>query len=523
MTHLYKIRTKDGRLITFRPNDIQMRIWEEASWFMERGQPIRGFYLKYRKGGVSTFWLLWWLDDTIFRPNTITGILAHKWESLTHLWEIIDVAWTNFPAHLKPRLDSDSKKKLSFADHKSQIFISLSIRSVTLHNLHISEWCFAKNDDIVATLGAASRFTNITGESTANGIGNNGYETYQNAKLATNGYRAAFYPWFIDRDNMVPLLGMEPPVFNSEERKLADMAKASYGITITPEQILWRRLTMKQFKKSFYAEFPEDDETAFLMSGDRFFEQKKMMVLLTEAREWAKANKPVKETEEYIQWETYDKACVYVAGADVAEGVEGDYSVLAILNVTKRRIAFRYKARVGVDVFFRTCAEWGNYYGRCLLAVEKNNHGHAVLLGLVQIAKYRNLFFEERETRIVSKGASGPRIRDEGPLAMIQSVGWTTDANSKPVMLDALKVAMEDDSDIDKDHFEPEWTVYDTELINETLTFTSKDGKLEADSGKHDDVIIAYAIVHQMYLKVKGRISHQAEHRITAGTPREVQ
>jgi cbb3-type cytochrome oxidase subunit 3 len=54
------------------------------------------------------------------------------------------------------------------------------------------------------------------------------------------------------------------------------MALKDYAVTVTAEQILWRRHTKKKFKKAFYAEFPEDDETAFLMSGDRFFDSRKI-------------------------------------------------------------------------------------------------------------------------------------------------------------------------------------------------------------------------------------------------------
>lgn len=524
MTHLYKIRTKDGRLINFYPNDIQGRIWDHAGKDISAGKPLREFYLKYRKGGVSTFWLLWYLDDTLFRPNTITGVLAHKWESLHHLWEIIDVAWKNLKPEFRQRLTAESKSKLAFGDMNSQLFISLSIRSITLHNLHISEWCFIKDQDIIATLGAASRFTNITGESTANGVGNDGYETYMQAKRGESEYRSAFYPWFIDRDNSMALMGMDAPTPTKEEQKVVDMAKKDFGVTMTPEQLLWRRYALRQFKKAFYAEFPEDDETAFLMSGDRFFDSKKVMTLFTEAKEFAANNKPFAETEDYVQWEEYDSRDTYVAGADVAEGVDGDYSVLVILNASKQRVAFRYRARVGVDVFYRVCGKWGRNYGDCLLAVERNNHGHAVILGLVETERYRNLFVEVRDTRIISKGSGGSARVDQGPLAHIQHVGWTTDASSKHVMCDALKLAFEDDSDIDHENFEPAWTVYDLELLGEALTFTAKDGKLTAESGKHDDCVIAYAIAHQMFLKMKGRIHRKEEPAgIYIGSPREAQ
>src|SRR5687767_5817616 len=103
MENLYRIRDKNKSLVNLRFNNIQEAIWNGlvANGFIDATgkilKPIRDFTLKYRQGGVSTFWEIFWLDDTIFHRNTVTGVQAHKKESLNYLFEIIRIAHSNMP------------------------------------------------------------------------------------------------------------------------------------------------------------------------------------------------------------------------------------------------------------------------------------------------------------------------------------------------------------------------------------------------------------------------------------------
>jgi len=484
MTHLYKIRTKKKELILFQPNKIQQHIIKR----LPTTRPLREWDLKYRQGGVSTFWLIYWLDDTIFTENAVTAILADCWANLGKLWKIIRIAYENMPPEIKPILKTESAKSLSFAYTNSEIGISLSVRSSAVHNLHISEVCYIDEEEITATMGAISRqTTNITCESTGNGIANYGYTMYQEAKTGENGFNANFFPWFLQDEYAIPLNGMRPLIYSEKEKDLIKFARKEWDIDISQEQILWRRETQHVFKGRFPEAYPENEDEAFLMSGDRFFNPRKAMVLLQEAQRYNRLNPPIEKTQDYDMWEEYDPQCIYAAGADVAEGVGGDFSALKIFNVTKKREAFRFRARVAIDTFYRVCDKWGRYYGKCLLAIERNNHGHAVLLGLDETTQYPNLYYEERSKRLGSGGS--------------KRLGWPTTEATRTPMLDALKEAIEEEGESDEEHFEPEFEVKDETFIKEVLTFINSHGKLEAESGAFDDCLIATAIAYQMYLK----------------------
>ena len=498
LENLYKIRDKNRRMILMKLNAVQKEIFNDVigPWKQKKG--IRHFTLKPRQVGVSTFWLNFWLDDTITRRNTITGVLAHKWDSVKMLMEIARIAYLNLPDRWRPPLGDDTKQALSFPTLNSKFFSGLSIRSTAVHNLHISEWCFCADREIGATLGAAGESTNISGESTGNGVGNDGYTTYQQGKTKENAYTVRFFPWFVQQEYQAEVLPGAPARLSGEEERLILTAKKDYGVPIVPQQIAWRRKKVADLKGLFPQEYPETDEDAFRTAGSKFFEYRKLHRLLLESKLYLEKNPPFYQDDTIVQFEAPDKYSHYVAGADTAD--EGnDYSVLKIINVTKRREAFVYRARCGVDKFYRVCDEWGRKFNNALLCVEANNHGRAVILGLESNARYPRLYSEEN-----------PRHSVLGLDVPPRKVGWTTTSKNRVPMLDALKFALEGDSTEDEEHFMPDLLWLDQWLLKECLTFERIDGKYQAVAGEHDDDVMASSIGIQMYNQRR------------AGAPREV-
>lgn len=486
LRNLYKIRDKKKRLVQLKElNPIQLRLLDA----IKDMKPIRLSVVKYRQGGVSTLFILKWLDDCIHHPNTITGILADLRENLGYLWEIVRIAHASMPGQYKPRIGQENTTTMTFSELNSKIMVSLGFKSTALHNLHISEHAYCDQTAVSQSLAGCSPDTNITSESTPNGPSGDAYDTYHEAKLGLNGYKPVFIPWWLQSEYQEKTI---PLIRTQEESKLP----------ITDEQLAWRRKNIQKLKREFFQFYPEDDVSCWLDASANFFNGRKVSILRNEA----KTISPITETPEYTQWEEYDRDCVYAAGADVAEGynVGGndtpggdggrDYSTLCIFNTTRRTQAFRYRARVGTDTFYKVCNDWSNYYGRALLAVELNNHGHAIILGLREICHYTNLYSEKPDTRIVASRG----------LAMKQErFGWVTTEKSKTTALHQLREAVEGDFLEDENNFHPEFTILDDLFCNEMLTFKSEAGKLLAAEGKHDDLIMGWAIAFQMYLIIK--------------------
>lgn len=508
--HLYKIRDKNKKLVNLSFNAIQNQILDRVrKQSKDFEQAIRSFDLKYRQGGVSTFWLLWWFDETVWNENTITGVLADKKENLGYLFEIVRLAYDTMPEDFKPELGEDSKSALSFPGINSKIFVSLSIKATALHHLHISEICYCKSDEIQRTLGACSPHTDITMESTGNGVGNYGYEHYQDGKLGVNDYATGFSPWFIQPEYAIPLNGAPPPEPDTEERKLIEMAKQDYNIEIKPEQILFRRSKKKDLKTLFPQEFPETDQDAFLTSGKMYFNARKVMALLDELKKWKAENKFYEVTDDYEIYEappTVDlkkKRDIYVAGADPADGGD-DNSTFKIINVTQRREAMKFSAKCAIPTFYKALAKWCRAFNNPLLGVELNNHGHAVVLGLIEVERYTRLFMDDRETRLTTKHHMNGQNTGEKK----RKYGWITSDQTRDILLSDLKLAIEDDDMTDVAHFMPDFSIFDSQLLSECLTFQENDGKYEAVAGKHDDDIFGTGIANQMYKRARKKLNH---------------
>lgn len=503
--NLYKINSKYTGAHTFNFLPVQWEIYTE----LEKQDPKRYFILKSRQPGISTFFLLYWLDTTLFMPNNTTGILAHKWESLKSLFKIIRYAYDNIPEP-KPKLGKETETSMSFPQLNSEIFVSLEIRSAALTNLHISEWCLCEDDRIKASLAAVGEKGHITGESTGFGVGNHGYNTYQDAKLGLNQYKCKFIPWWDNPYNVTPLNGIEKLELTKEEKALP--------VILKPEQILHRRYKKRELRELFSQEWAEDDETCFLSTGGTYFNNKKIHKLFLMAKKWLTQNKVYEQSDDYIAWEKPDKYSVYVSGVDVAEGGGvGDYSVIKILNRTYNREAFLYRARVGVDTLYRKADLFGRKFYNAQLAVERNNHGHAVLLGLREDSKYPNLYKDEGSvTQVFGLNQKEPKY------------GWLTSNQNKKLMLDTLKIAIEGDSEDDEHNFEPSILILDQVFLEECLTLIQENNKIGAIVGKHDDDVMASAIAYQMYMKIKnnnvGKINriHGGGIGIFQGIPREI-
>ncbi len=476
--NLYLIRDKNRRLVKMRFNLAQRRIIAVVGEAIRLGlKPIRHFDIKARQVGLSTFWGLIYLDNTIFTPNTISCIVAQKDESLKHIWDIIRVAHETMPDELRPRLKEDSVKTLAFADANSKIMVSLKVQSTVLHNLHVSEYPLCDPLEIEQTIAACPPNANISLEGVPEGM-NHAYEKWVQTE---DTHTHLFHPWFFSDEYRLP--AVKPFLRTDEENTFAAKTVKNFdGYEVVDDQLQWRREKKKDLKRLYYQEFAEDESTCFLTSGGKFFEQAKMKALMEEA----KLEPIIKKTADWTMWEDRQHRHIYVAGADIAAGRGGDYSALAIVCVTCRKTAFRYRARVSLTEFYGVCSEWGRHYSNALLAPEDNSFGLAVVERLIEDG-YPNLYRQPGGLRAIG-----------GPKAQLK-FGWHTDKNSRLDMLVYLKECLEGEPEEDEAHFQPEIKWLDTELLNETLYVVDEEGKIEAKAGKHDDLVFAWGIAMQMY------------------------
>jgi len=153
----------------------------------------------------------------------------------------------------------------------------------------------------------------------------------------------------------------------------------------------------------------------------------------------------------------------YVGGADVAQGIGGDHSVLVILDWQTHDLAAAIAGNIACDDFAQMCSILGKEYNRAFLGIEDNGPGVAVLS---RMRDYPRLY--QRENK---------------------QYGWHTDLKTRPIMLADLE----------------EWIrrkalpIYDREGLDEFFSFVRDDkGNVRAADGCHDDWVVALAIAVQM-------------------------
>lgn len=352
-------------------------------------------------------------------------------------------------------------------------------RGQNIHRLHSTESAVFEYPDetfnaLLESIGGPEFGTEIVHEATANGAGGWYYEQWQGAVRGATGYKAHFYRWWDHADYRVPL---DPGEVVKAHGKVEE-ALVGYGVT--PEQLKWyrRQLAGKGGDAAkMRQEYPSDPETCFLVSGRSFFDIDKIEVMIQLLR-------PPTQTEMHDALRIYKKPVEgreYILAADPAEGGapdgkadSADYSASPVFDRETGEHVATLHGRFPPLEYARMLKVVGTKYNEALIAVERNNHGYAVHVGLVTL-DYKHIYHHDDE-----------------------KMGWPTNTITRPVMLDGL------DDLIRQGLFSSPCAL----LVGELRTFVfSKSGKPQAAPGSHDDMVMATAIGQ----KVRQRPSYANE------------
>ena len=140
MSHLYKIRTKDGELKRFKRN--------RAQEHFNANKHSRNIILKSRQLGITTDETIDTLDDCLFSKNMDALFIAHQKEDAEEIFDKkVRIAWENVLPELRAKYKVETNRTnqmtFDFKDgNKSSFLVKVSGRSGTYRRLHISE--FAK-------------------------------------------------------------------------------------------------------------------------------------------------------------------------------------------------------------------------------------------------------------------------------------------------------------------------------------------------------------------------------------------
>lgn len=292
LSHLYKIMIKgdddDEVLVqTFKPNRAQRRLIKRLH--------TRNIILKARQLGFTTFICILWLDNTLFGVgDTRAGIIAHDKDSAEVIFrDKVKFAYDQLPEQLRTQfpLKRETKRELLFAHNNSSIRVATSMRSGTIHYLHVSEFgkmCarypMRAAEVITGSIPAVPKSGLIFIESTAEGQEGKFYEMSQKAEasyLADKTLNAKEYEFHFFAWHEAPEYRMDPTgiVITERDHKYFNSLEAKLDITLDPEQRAWYCATRDQDfsgdQEQMWQEYPSTPAEAFQKSveGTYFREQ----------------------------------------------------------------------------------------------------------------------------------------------------------------------------------------------------------------------------------------------------------
>jgi hypothetical protein len=467
MNNLYKIVDKNSKLITFRFNEEQDRLYR-AYAEKKPAKLLRDMTLKDRQIGISTFHLIWMLDDCCFQKNRNCGCIAHMQSSLEKLFRIVKTAWENMPEQLRPKASLENIRELHFPHTNSTIFITLKARSGTLSHLHVSEYALIKDvQELKAGSFQAAGSGDITIEFTGNGI-NHAYQDWFSESL----WSKHFFPWTTHKE------------YQTKEEWTGKNDHEEYLKACTPEQKNWwyRKLDELQDASLMKQEYPLTEDEAFQTTSRGVFTD--VLGSVSEATPLETTNEPHLVSEVFEQPGESD---YYVMGIDSAGGyVDGDRAVIYILNNRTRKIALRWSATLAPDLVGHEAVKLATKYKYAFIVPEINNHGLTTVQAMLDDG-YSEIYQRQRRDKVTEE------ITNEW--------GWNTNSQSRDELIDETKTNFRDKS----------ITEVPKELLKQLKTFVRKEnGRIEAEDGYHDDEVFALGLAlmgikFQPYYEVKQR------------------
>ncbi len=453
MESLLEIENKERQTVPFILNPIQRD--------MHRTRTGRDVYVKPAQVGASSFFIADYLLDCLTTVGTIAIIISYDEFITGRLLRKAQVYYhkLNKKVPTLPPMIHKSTYELVFEFRTNEgiegfsSFYIASARSFeygrgeAIHKLLADEYGFwppGEASDFVAS--ALQRVplladTNIDILSTPNGEDNEFHEFYMAAKegraKGKSVYTSHFYPWWLHPeysmffDSQFALPGDDVPVLKNlmEDEKIV-MARIMHDLPETPEQELDNKIRWRRYKQSemssarrsgdtrllFGQEYPEDDVSCFLASGDMVYDSSLI-------NDMARGCYPAPVHNLFADiWYPPEEGVSYLVSVDPGEGKQSESVAQAwrftyenddLKEATHCATLSGYYAQ---DEMADKVIDFARWYNGATIAPED-------ALGFVaHIAKYGNLYYRTDPTT----GRVG------------KDIGWQTNTSTKPYMITEL-------------------------------------------------------------------------------------
>lgn len=270
------IHDKSGIERKFEFNRAQLYIHERLEAQYKATGKIRALILKGRQQGVSTLIQARFFHKIVTNRGKKAFILTHLSDATRAIFEMTKRYSENIDKMIFPQPDKKNDNTLMYNGLGSGYRVGTAGssevgRGMTNQYLHLSEYAFYKD---AAKIGmglmntvAEIDDTEIIKESTANGISNDFYMDWIEAKNGKTRYQAIFVPWYWQDEYCI-----DDPAFKPNAEEIEWLEKFGEN-GLKPGHLNWRRIKMQDIKgdheqkcRKFRQEYPFTDDEAFLSS-----------------------------------------------------------------------------------------------------------------------------------------------------------------------------------------------------------------------------------------------------------------
>ena len=398
--------------------------------------------LKARQLGISTITAAYVAWMMMFHKEKNILVMATKFQTAANLVKKVKSIIKTLPEWMQmAKINIDNRTSFEL-DNGSQIKASTTSgdagRSEALALLVGDEAAHVEGLEdlwtgLYPTLSTGGRCIAL---STPNGVGNWFHQTYLDAESGKNDFHTTVLPWQVhpDRDDE----------WFAEETK---------------------NMSRRQIAQEY--------ECNFNMSGETVVAPDDM------SRIKAGLHDPIHKTgfdRNFWIWENYNPDCSYLLVADVARGDDKDYSVFLLFKLETMEIIGEYQSRVTPDMFAHMVYNTGKEYGDCLVVVENNSVGFAVLEKLNELA-YPNLYYSVKSTHeYVDQYTAETKSN--------AVAGFSTTSKTRPLIVAKMEEFIRNKL----------VTIYSRRLFGELETFVWQNGRPQAMRMYNDDLVMSLAI-----------------------------
>lgn len=233
---------------------------------------------------MSTFAVLYLLDEVIWESNVSAGIVSYSLEHAQHIFKrIIGHALETYPPEYKQAAGilQHSAREISFSNG-SFLRVDTTLRGGAYQLVLVSEFgkTCARNpikaeEVITGTLQTVAVNGRIIIEST--GEGNSGFYSEMVTQAAQRGndnlspleYKLFFFPWYLDSDYQM----FQAVTYGVDLTDYMDKIEKSNGVKITLQQRYWYAHQKSVLGEKIRQEFPSTISEAFVSSSDAYYFQ----------------------------------------------------------------------------------------------------------------------------------------------------------------------------------------------------------------------------------------------------------